>query len=191
MANTLQKFLQIASSDTIRCTNQFEVSWVTGVPEIDQQMEDVVIFGQSFTVPKRNLEYAPVSFKGYEVPNLVPTHIDMTKEVSMELLDDVNGTNRRLFLAAMNHVMNFDIEGGSLFEGDRGVNPNSILRLKLFDKDNETVIQTYKFWNVHVKEVGETSLTYQGGDTSKFTVSFVCSYWQLEDNKKGAFLDLK
>lgn len=189
--NSLQKFLNAASSDTIRCTNQFELQWVTGIQEIDALMEDTMIFGQGFTIPSRSIEYASVSFKGYEVPNLVPTRIEMQKEISMEILEDVNGTNRRVFEAAMNHVMNFDIEGGSLFEGDRGVNPNSVLRLHLFDKDNETVIQTYKFWNVHVKSVGETSLTYSGGDAARFTVSFVCSYWSLEDNKKGGLTGLK
>ena len=108
----------------------------------------------------------------------------------MNIIEDVNGTNRRIFETAMNHVMNFDIAGGSVFEGDRGVNPNSILRLELFDKDNKTVIQTYKFWNVHVKEVGATSLDYNGGDVAKFDVIFVCSYWEIESTK-GALTNLK
>jgi len=154
-------------------------------------MEDTIIFGQSFTIPSRSVNYAPVSFKGYEVPNLVPTNIDMTTEVSMNIIEDVNGTNRRVFEAMMNHVMSFDIEGGSVFEGDRGVNPNSILRLKLFDKDNKTVIQTYKFYNVHVKEVGTTELDYNGGDSAKFSTTFNCSYWTLEENKKGGLTGLK
>ena len=189
--NSLQKFLNAASSDTIRCTNQFEVQWVTGIQELDALMQDVMIFGQGFQIPSRSVEYATVSFKGYEVPNLVPTFINMDKEITMNILEDVNGTNRRVFEAAMNHVMNFDIEGGSLFEGDRGVNPNSVLRLLLFDKDNETVIQTYKFWNVHVKSVGNTSLDYNGGDAGKFDVTFICSYWTLEENKKGGLTGLK
>lgn len=99
-----------------------------------------MIMGQSFTIPSRTVEYASVHFKGYEVPNLVPTRIDMQKEVTMSIIEDVNGSHRRVFEYIQNHVMNFDIEGGSVFEGDRGVNPNSILRLRLFDKDNKTVI---------------------------------------------------
>lgn len=132
-----------------------------------------------------------MSFKGYSVPNLVPTRLEMQKEITMTILEDVNGSHRRVFEYIMNHVMNFDIEGGSVFEGDRGVNPNSILRLRLFDKDNKTVIQTYKFYNVHIKNVGETSLTYEGGDAAKFEVTYVCSYWSLEDNKKGTLTNLK
>lgn len=190
MARSVSEFLNQATQDTIRCTNQFEVKWTSGIQEVDQLMEDTMIFGQSFSIPKRSVNYAPVSFKGYEVPNLVPTNIDMDKEVTMNILEDVNGTNRRVFETAMNHVMNFDIGGGSVFEGDRGVNPNSILRLELFDKDNKTVIQTYKFWNVHVKEVGNTSLDYNGGDAAKFDVTFVCSYFEIE-SKKGGLTSLK
>lgn len=190
MARSLSEFLNQATQDTIRCTNQFEVKWTSGIQEVDQLMEDTMIFGQSFSIPKRSVNYAEVSFKGYAVPNLVPTNIDMDKEVTMNILEDVNGTNRRVFETAMNHVMNFDIGGGSVFEGDRGVNPNSILRLELFDKDNKTVIQTYKFWNVHVKEVGNTSLDYNGGDAAKFDVNFVCSYFEIE-SKKGGLTNLK
>lgn len=87
--------------------------------------------------------------------------------------------------------MNFDIEGGSLFEGDRGVNPKSLIRLRLFDKDNKTVCQTYKFWNVHISNVSETSLTYSGGDASRFTVSAKCTYWTIEESKNGALTNIK
>ena len=191
MAHALSEFLNAATNETIRCTNQFEVEFVSGIPEVDAVMEDVMIMGQSFTIPSRSVEYAEVSFKGYSVPNLVPTRLEMQKEITMTILEDVNGSHRRVFEYIMNHVMNFDIEGGSVFEGDRGVNPNSILRLRLFDKDNKTVIQTYKFYNVHIKNVGETSLTYEGGDAAKFEVTYVCSYWSLEYNKKGTLTNLK
>lgn len=190
MAHSIQEFLQRATADTIRCTNQYEVEATSGYQEIDAILENVMLYGQSATIPKRSVNYAPVSYKGYEVPNLVPTNIDMTKEFSFEVLDDVNGENRRAFMMWMNKVMNFDIDGGSVFEGDRGVNEKSVIRLRLFDKDNKTVCQTYKFYNVHIKEVTETSLTYSGGEASKFTVNAVCSYWTLEESKNGALTDL-
>lgn len=190
MAHSLQDFLQAASGDTIRCTNQYELEATSGYSDIDAILNGVMLYGQSATIPKRTVNYANVSYKGYEVPNLVPTNIDMTKEFQFEILEDVNGQNRRAFFMWMNKVMNFDIEGGSLFEGDRGVNPKSLIRLRLFDKDNKTVIQTYKFWNVHIKDVSELSLTYEGGSAGKFTVQAVCSYWTLEESKNGALTDL-
>lgn len=141
---------------------------MTGYSDIDAKMDDVLIFGQTFSIPQRSIEYVNVSFKGYEMP-LVPTRMIMDQDHTMTVLDDVNGTNRRLFLMWLNKTMNAAISEGSLFEGDRGVH-NSTIRLELFDKDNETVIQTYKFVGVDVKSVGNTQLTYVGGDTSTFDV---------------------
>lgn len=150
-----------------------------------------MIFGQSFVIPKRSVNYAPVSFKGYEIPNLVPTNIDMTKETTIEMLDDTDGSIRRAFFAWMNHVMNFDISGGSVFEGDRGVNDNSVIRLKLFDKTNKRISQIYKFYNVTIKDVGETSLSYTGGDASKFSVIIGCTYWEIAQANDGSITNLK
>ena len=70
---------------------------------------------------------------------LVPTRMTMEQDHTMAVLDDVNGTNRRLFIAWMGKVMNPAISEGSLFEGDRGVSQSTI-RLELFDKDNKTII---------------------------------------------------
>lgn len=189
MAHSLQEFLTQATSDTIRCTNQFQISITTGYSDLDAEMETALLFGQSFSVPQRSQEYAEVSFKGYSMP-LVPTRMTMEQEHTMTVLDDVNGTNRRLFLAWMGKVMNPAISEGSLFEGQRGVS-ESVVRLQLFDADNKTVIQTYKFYGVQVGSVGNTQLTYEGGDKSTFDVTFKSIYWNMEDTKKGAFIDQK
>lgn len=132
-----------------------------------------------------------MSFKGYEIPNLVPTRMTMGNEHTMSVLADIDGTNRRAFLRWMNHVMNADLAGGSLFEGDRGVNEKSIVRIRLFAKDNKTVTETYKFYNVAITSVGNISLDYNGGDVAKFEVGFKSSWWELEEAKDGAFTDQK
>lgn len=185
--HSLQEFLTQATSDTIRCTNQFQINITTGYSDIDAEMEKALLYGQSFSIPNRSTEFSEVSFKGYSMP-LVPTRITMEQEHTMTVLDDVNGTNRRLFLAWMGKIMNPAIAEGSLFEGNRGVSESKI-RLELFDKDNDTVIQTYTFYGANVKSVGNTALTYEGGDKSTFEVGFNSIYWQCEDNKKGSFLD--
>lgn len=189
MAHSLQEFLTAATSDTVRSTNQFQISITTGYPDLDAEVENVLLFGQSFQVPSRATEYANVSFKGYEMP-LVPTRMTMTQEHSMTVLDDVNGTNRRFFLAWEGKTINPAISDGSVFEGNRGVS-ESVIRLELFDKDNKTVIQTYKFYGVNVKEVGTLDLSYEGGDKATFTVSFNSIYWELENNVKGSFTEQK
>lgn len=191
MAYSLERFLQAATSDTIRCTNTFEIEASSGYDDIDPVIEKITLFGQNINIPTRSVEYAPVSFKGYEVPNLVPTRLVMETEHTMTVIADIAGEHRRLFLRWMNHVINADIAGGSLFEGDRGVNEKSIIRIRLFDKFNKDVVETYRFYNVQISNVGGIQLDYNGGDTAKFDVTFKSSFWSLENPKEGAFLDQK
>ena len=72
----------------------------------------------------------------------------MGNEITMQVIADINGEHRRLFLRWMNYVMNADISGGSVFEGNRGVNEKSTIRIRLFDKYNKDVVETYRFYNV-------------------------------------------
>lgn len=186
MATALNQFLNLATTNTIRANNQYEIMATSGITEVDNVLKDAILFGKGITLPNRTIEYASVHFKGYECVNLVPTYMTMGHEHEITIVADVNGSYRRAFLAWMNHVMNADITGGSVFEGDRGVNEKSILRVQLFDKDNETVIETYKFYNVVVTSVGEMTLTYEGGDKAEFSVGFKSTYWEIEKADKGA-----
>lgn len=191
MAHTLEEFLQAATSDTIRCTNTFEIEATSGYDDVDAVLEKTMLFGQSISIPSRGINYASVSFKGYEVPNLVPTSLTMETEHTMQVIADINGEHRRAFMRWMNHVMNAAITSGSLFEGDRGVNEKSIVRIRLFDKFNKDFVETYKFYNVVVTEVGGISLQYEGGDKATFDVKFKSSFWEYEDLRAGAFTDMK
>ena len=87
--------------------------------------------------------------------------------------------------------MNPDISGGSVFEGDRSINEKSIVRINLLDKFNKTPVETYKFYNVRVTNVGPISLTYEGGDVATFDVTFKSTYWEIETAKNGALLTQK
>lgn len=149
------------------------------------------MFGSNASLPNRSIEYASLHYKGYECVGLVPIRMVMGNEVTMNIKADVNGEFRRAFLAWQNSVMNADIEGGSVFEGDRGVNEKSIIRIQLFDKDNKTVCETYKFYNVRIKDVGAIELTYEGGEAAGFAVVFSCTYWTIESAKNGALTNQK
>ena len=191
MAHALQEFLNAANSNTIRANNQYEVECTSGISEIDEVLQKAVMFGSNFSLPNRTIEYASVSYKGYEMTNLVPTRMTMEQEHTMTIKCDVNGEYRRAFLAWMNSVIDADIAGGSVFAGDRGVNENSIVRVRLFDKDNQTVIETYKFYNVRIKSVGNVALTYDGGEVATFEVQFTSTYWQIEKAEKGKLTNQK
>lgn len=187
MATPITEFLAEATADTIRANNQYEVRCTSGFADIDAVMKRAVMMGNNFTLPERGQEYATVYYKGYEMQNLVPTRLTMQQEHTMTIKCDVNGEYRRAFLAWQGKVINPDIEGGSLFEGDRGVNEKSIIRVDLFDKDNKTVIETIKFYNVRIKQVGPVTLTYEGGEVATFDVTFGSIYWKIEEAKNGAF----
>ena len=187
-AYSLQDFLNTANANTIRANNQYEVFCTSGYNEIDKVLQMASIYGQNITLPNRGIEYASVSFKGFEMANIVPTKMTMENEHTITILNDVNGSLRRAFLAWQGKVMNPDISGGSYFEGDRGINEKSIIRVHLFDKDNETVIEKYKFFNVRVTSVGSVTLTYDGGDKSTFDVTFKSTYWEIEESTKGELI---
>lgn len=189
MAHSLAEFLEAVNSDTIRVSNQFQLNITTGYSDIDAEMENTLLYGQSFTIPQRAHEYGDVAFKGYSMP-LVPIKMTMEQEHTMSVLDDVNGSNRRLFLAWLAKIINPAISEGSVFEGDRGVS-KAVIRLELFDKDNKTVNQIYKFNGVVPLSVGNGSLQYDGGEAMKFDVQFKSIFWECENVKNGAFTDQK
>lgn len=115
MARSVADFLAQATADNIRSTNTFEIEATSGYADVDAVLDKMMIYGQNITIPERGIEYSPVSFKGYEIPNLVPVRMTMGNEHSMSVLADIDGTNRRVFLRWMNHVMDADLAGGSLF----------------------------------------------------------------------------
>ena len=191
MAYAINEFLAQATADNIRVTNQFEVHATSGYSDVDELLDKIMLFGSTFSIPSRSIEYASVSFKGYEIGNLVPTKLVMENEFSLKLYEDIDGTHRRAFLRWMNHVINADLAGGSVFEGDRGVNDKAMLRLHLFAKDNKTISQIYKFYNVQVADVGNVSLDWSGGDAASFEVKFKSTWWEIEEAKNGSLTDQK
>lgn len=191
MATSIEEFLNAASSNTIRATNQWEAVFTSGYNDIDKVLKTAVMFGKNFEIPNRTIDYASVHYKGFEMANIVPTKMSMGNEHTVSIQADVNGSYRRAFLAWQGKVMNPDISGGSVFEGDRSINEKSIVRINLFDKDNKTVIETYKFYNIRVTNVGPITLTYEGGDVATFDVTFKSTYWEIETAKQGALLNQK
>lgn len=191
MAHSLNEFLNATNANTIRANTQWELEAVSGYKEIDDVLTTAVIFVQNFNLPNRTLEFANVSYKGAEFTNLVPTTMKWETEHTATVIADVNGEYRRAFLAWQGKVINPDILGGSKFEGDRGINEQSKLRVRLLDKDNDTVVETYMFYNVKIKSVGPMTLTYEGGDKASFEISWISTLWEIEKSERGALIGQK
>ena len=189
MATALNQFLNAATANNVRCNNQWEAEFISGYDDVDKVLKTAVMFGSNFSIPGRGINYAPLHYKGFEMANLVPTNMTMENEHSMTIKADVAGEYRRAFLRWQNHVMNADIEGGSVFEGNRAVNPNSNARIHLLSADNQTVSETYKLVNVVVTNVGPISLTYEGGDAASFDITLKSTYWFIEKATEGQLTD--
>lgn len=191
MAHALQEFLNKTDADTIRANTQWELEAASGYSDIDNVLVGTTMYVQNFDLPNRTLEFANVSYKGAEFSNLVPVSMKWETEHTVTVIADVNGENRRAFLAWQGKVINPDIEGGSKFEGDRRINSKSVVRIRLLDFDNNEVVETYKFFNVKISNVGPLSLVYEGGDKATFQVTFKSTYWVIEDSKKGGLIGQK
>jgi hypothetical protein len=189
MATSVNQFLAAATANNIRCNNQWEAEFISGYDDVDAVLKTAVMFGSNFTIPGRTINYATVSYKGFEMGNLVPTNMAMENDHSMTIKADIAGEYRRAFLRWQNHVMNANIEGGSVFEGNRAVNPKSNARIRLFSADNQTVNEVYKLVNVVVTNVGPISLTYDAGDAATFDVTLKSTYWYIEKATEGALTD--
>ena len=187
MAESLQNFLNAATQDTIRATNQFELFVTSGYSDVDAVLKKVTLFGKGLTLPSRTIEYGSVSFKGYEMQNMVPLRVTMEQDHTISIYAETSGETRRAFLQWQHNIMNSAISDGAMFEGDRGVNDKSVIRLHLFDKDNQTVIEVYKFYNVKIAQVGGFELTNEGGEVARFDVTFKSTYWEIERADSGAF----
>lgn len=135
----------------------------------------------------RTTNYAEVSFKGYAVP--IPTNEQMGNEHSMQVYADANGELRRAFLAWQAKTWDPDIEGGSVFAGDRRLNTGSVIRIHLLDNDMESISEVYKMVGVRIGEVGALTVSNTDASVSQFSVSFRSVYWQIEKDtvKTGAF----
>ena len=187
MAIALARYIDSLSRNQVRTTNMFEMYITTGFSDIDAVLKDITMYGQGFEIPSRQTNYADVSFKGYAVP--IPTNEQMTNEHSMTVYADANGEIRRAFLAWQGKTWDPDIEGGSVFAGDRRLNTGSVIRIHLLDNDMESISEVYKMIGVRIAEVGALAVSNVDANVSTFNVSFRSVYWQIEKDtvKTGAF----
>ncbi len=187
MAKALNEYLNRLSTNQVRTTNMFEMYITTGFSDIDTVLANITMYGQGFSVPQRTTNYAEVSFKGMAVP--IPTNQAFEQDHSMTVNADANGEIRRAFLAWQGKTWDPDIEGGSVFAGDRRLNTGSIIRIHLLDNDMESVSEIYKLIGVRIASVGPLAVSNTDASVSTFDVQFKSVYHQIEKGsvKAGAF----
>jgi len=147
------------------------------------------MYAQGFSAPARNAEFTEVQFKGF--PFKVQTRMTMQQEHDLTIRADNAGEVRRAFIAWQAKCANPDIEGGSVLEGDRRLNASAVVRLHLLGDDNKTVAEVYKLMGCKVGNIGEMSMTNEGGEVATFSAQIISQFWQIENSAGGALVGQK
>ena len=189
MAIPLNQFLNQMSTNQLRTTNMFEMTITTGYSEIDAVFQGVTMYVEGFTAPNRTQEFADVGFKGFTVP--VPTVMKMEQDHTLTVRADTAGEIRRGFLAWAAKVADPDIDGGSVFAGDRRLNSSSVVRLQLLDNNMSDVAEVYKLFDVKVSSVGPLAMSNQDASVATFEVGLKSIFWAIENSANGALVGQK
>lgn len=141
------------------------------------------VYGQSFTLPERTVNFEDLQYRAYKIP--VPTTIDMGQDHSVTVYADVRGDLRRACLDWQAACLNPDITGGSFFESNRrptklgpGEGQTPSITVKLLAPDYQTTVEATMIYGSRVTKVGGLDLSNTSGSISTFSVDFKSVYWE-------------
>ena len=189
---SLYNFMEALNSNNVRTQNLFEMrvfiphildnggGCIDGTLLTRYLNPNFTFYGTGFPLPARDLQYAEVGFKGYNVP--VPTVMRMTQEHTVTINADINGDMRRAFLAWQSLTMNPQIDpNGGYFEGHRHLSESAKIRISLLDPVYDApnrIIETYTIHGVTVASVGTMQFSNTSSELATFDVTFRSQYWQ-------------
>ena len=201
---SLNQFLTKLGKSQLRTTNLFEIR--VELPQQLRNMPDfrelfytntgniLTMYGESFTLPNRTIEFANAGFKGYDVP--IPTVMRMEQDHTMTVRADMQGNNRRAFLAwqawcidpkiAVDGTGTGDVRKG-LFQGNRRYEATSKLVIRLLNSDMTSAAEEYHMYGVKISSVGGLTVSNTDAGISTFDVGFKSVYWQLENPQPDNF----
>lgn len=184
MANyNLSQAIDLFNQDQVRTQTMYEIDFFSGFDPIDQTLTRMQVYGNSFTLPDRTVNFEDLNYRAYKIP--IPTTIDMGQDHSVTVYADVRGDLRRAMLDWQAACLNPDITGGSYFEANRrptklgpdeGKTPS--ITVKLLAPDYQTVVETTMIYGTRVTKVGGLELSNTAGSISTFSVDFKSVYWE-------------
>ena len=184
MANyNLSQAIDLFNQDQVRTQTMYEIDFFSGFDPIDQTLTRMQVYGNSFTLPDRTVNFEDLQYRAYKIP--IPTTIDMAQDHSITVYADVRGDLRRAMLDWQAACLNPDITGGSFFETNRrptklgpeeGKTPS--ITVKLLAPDYQTVVETTMIYGTRVTKVGGLELSNTAGSISTFSVDFKSVYWE-------------
>jgi hypothetical protein len=184
MANyNLSQAIDLFNQDQVRTQTMYEIDFYSGFPKIDATLQRMQVYGQSFTLPDRTVNFEDLQYRAYKIP--VPTTMDMGQDHSITVYADVRGDLRRAMLDWQAACLNPDITGGSFFESNRRptkLGPNEgqtpSITIKLLAPDYQTCIEKTVIYGTRVTKVNGLELSNTSGSISTFGVDFKCVYWE-------------
>ena len=184
MANyNLVQAIDLFNQDQVRTQHMYEIDFFSGFPKIDATLTRMQVYGQSFSLPERTVNFEDVQYRAYKIP--VPTTIDMGQDHSITVYADVRGDLRRAMLDWQAACIDPDISGGSYFEANRrptklgpGEGATPQITVKLLAPDFQTCIEKTVIYGTRVTKVGGLELSNTAGSISTFTVDFKSVYWE-------------
>lgn len=184
MANyNLTQAIDLFNQDQVRTQTMYEIDFFSGIDKIDQTLTRMQVYGQSFTLPDRTVNFDNLQYRAYNIP--VPTTLEMGQDHSITVYADVRGDLRRALLDWQAACLDPDIAGGSFFEANRRptkIGPNEgqtpSITVKLLAPDYQTVVETTMIYGTRVTKVNGLELSNTAGGISTFGVDFKSVYWQ-------------
>lgn len=186
MANyNLIEAIDLYNQDQVRTQTMYEIEFFSGIDKIDATMQRMQVYGQSFTLPDRTVNFEDLQYRAYKIP--VPTTIDMGQDHSVTVYADVRGDLRRACLDWQAACLNPDITGGSYFESNRrptklgsGDGQTPSITVKLLAPDYQTAVEQTMIYGSRVTKVGGLELSNTSGSISTFSVDFKSVYWEQQ-----------
>lgn len=184
MANyNLTQAITLYNQDQVRTQTMYEVKFHSGFPKIDNTLERLQVYAQTFSVPDRTVNFEEVQYRAYKIP--VPTTLDMTQDHSITVWNDVRGDLRRAALDWQAACINPDITDGSFFEANRrptrlgpGGDQEPWIQVDLLAPNYKDVTESTLIHGVRVTKVGPVELSNTSGSISTFTIDFKSVYWE-------------
>ena len=179
---TLTEAINMYNQDQVRTQTMYSITFDSGFDSINKILDKMQVYGQSFTLPERTVNFDNLQYRAYNIP--VPTTMEMGQDHSVTVYADVRGDLRRACLDWQAACLNPAITQGSHFEANRrptkigpdGATPT--IQIDLLAPDYVSVIESTLIYGARVTKVGGLELSNTAGGISTFTVDFKSVYWE-------------
>lgn len=168
MGIPITSFLNKVLTEAPRTQNMWEVEMNTGIDIVDKFFSDFTLYARNFELPQISLKYDNLHFRSIPIP--VPTSVDLTQKMNVNMYADVTGGVQQSLRAWMTQIIDIDFQAGSYLGGTRSINPSSTMRLKLLDKDMTTVTETCTLIGVTIESIGGLKFSQSDSNICEFTM---------------------